>query len=447
VLSLRRHLLCLALLLPLAGAALAAPQAKPPAKGSTSAQSAAAPVKPAAAPAKPPAATPAPAPTVAAPPATTPAPAAPTAPSKSVAKPSAVVALLPLRGLGVQPEAVAALEATLRNEVGALPEVTLAAPEQLAAALQREADCATRVACGAAAAARAGAQRFVAGTVSELGDAYMVDLKLVDARSGQELRRVTRPVSGRQEMLIELLRAAAVELLAPARFVGRLSVQLLAGDQAGPPPQLFLDGKLVGPLPLPAPIESVSPGQHTMRVTKEGFRDATLFVEVRYDRTTEAHVDLARGSLAGIAFLKPQDAPVVTLSASPPKPSAPASAVAPAPQRSPWLKIAGWSGVGLGVVSAVIGVALHAKAYATAGELNRKEQNLQLQASDLTLYDGVDREVSAARALYVIGALVGGGGAAVLLYDHQADAPPQPKLQAETLLREGGGGVALKARF
>jgi hypothetical protein len=347
----------------------------------------------------------------------------------------------------VQPEAVAALEATLRNEVGALPEVTLAAPEQLAAALQREADCATRVACGAAAAARAGAQRFVAGTVSELGDAYMVDLKLVDARSGQELRRVTRPVSGRQEMLIELLRAAAVELLAPARFVGRLSVQLLAGDQAGPPPQLFLDGKLVGPLPLPAPIESVSPGQHTMRVTKEGFRDATLFVEVRYDRTTEAHVDLARGSLAGIAFLKPQDAPVVTLSASPPKPSAPASAVAPAPQRSPWLKIAGWSGVGLGVVSAVIGVALHAKAYATAGELNRKEQNLQLQASDLTLYDGVDREVSAARALYVIGALVGGGGAAVLLYDHQADAPPQPKLQAETLLREGGGGVALKARF
>ncbi len=426
MLSLRRHLLCLALLLPLAGLASRAhalPQAPTPAKGAAPAPQSAAPSKPA--------------------PATS-------APAKrSTARPgAAVVALLPLRGLGVQPEAVAALETTLRNEVGALPEVSLAPPEQLAAALQREADCASRVACGAAAAARAGAQRFVAGTVSELGDAYMVDLKLVDARSGQELRRVTRPVSGRQELLIELLRAAAVELLAPARFVGRLSVQLLAAEQMGPAPQLFLDGKLVGPLPLPAPIESVSPGQHTLRVTKDGFRDATLFIEVRYDRTTEAQVDLARGSLAGVAFLKLQDAPAP----APARPAAPASAVAPAPQHSPWLKIAGWSGVGLGVVSAVIGVALHAKAYATAGELNRKEQNLQLQTSDLTLYDGVDREVSAARALYLFGALVGGGGAGVLLYDHHADgqkqdAPPQPRLQAETLLRDGGGGVALKARF
>ena len=424
MLSLRRHLLFLALLLPLAGLAgraHALPQAPTPAKGAAPAPQSAALSKPA------------------------PATSAP-APRSTARLGAAVVALLPLRGLGVQPEAVAALETTLRNEVGALPEVSLAPPEQLAAALQREADCASRVACGAAAAARAGAQRFVAGTVSELGDAYMVDLKLVDARSGQELRRVTRPVSGRQELLIELLRAAAVELLAPARFVGRLSVQLLAAEQMGPAPQLFLDGKLVGPLPLPAPIESVSPGQHTLRVTKDGFRDATLFVEVRYDRTTEAHVDLARGSLAGVAFLKLQDAP------APARPPAPASAVAPAPQRSPWLKIAGWSGVVLGVVSAVVGVALHAKAYATAGELNRKEQNLQLQTSDLTLYDGVDREVSAARALYLFGALVGGGGAAVLLYDHHADeqkpdAPPQPRLQAETLLRDGGGGVALKARF
>ena len=409
MLSLCRHLLCLAVLLPLAGAPLRA-HAAPPAKSA----------------------------------------------SPQVKSASVVVALLPLRGLGVQPDAVAALETTLRNEVAALPEVSLAPPEQLAAALQREADCASRVACGAAAAARAGAQRFVAGTVSELGDAYMVDLKLVDARSGQELRRVTRPVSGRQELLIELLRAAAVELLAPARFVGRLSVQLLAGEQTGPAPQLFVDGKLVGPLPLPAPIEAVTPGQHTLRVTKDGFRDATLFVEVRYDRTTEAHVDLASGSLAGVAFLKPEDALLVSPPLVVARAPAPAASVAPAPQHGPWLKIAGWSGVGLGVVSAVVGVALHAKAYATASELNRKEQNLQLQTSDLTLYDGVDREVSAARALYVLGALLGGGGASVLLYDHsrdhardahQPEAPPQPKLQAETLLREGGGGLSLKARF
>jgi hypothetical protein len=224
-----------------------------------------------------------------------------------------------------------------------------------------------------------------------------------------------------------------------------------AAEQTGAAPQLYLDGKLAGSLPLPAPLESVTPGQHTLRVTKDGFRDATLFVEVRYDRTTEAHVDLARGSLAGIAFLKPHDAPAALPPA--PKPPAPAAALSTvaAAERSPLVKIAGWSGVGLGVVSAVVGVALHAKAYATASELNRKEANLQLTAADLTLYEGVDKEVSAARALYVIGALLGGGGGALLLYDysHGADRPdpPQSKLQAGTLLRDGGGGIALEGRF
>jgi PEGA domain len=367
------------------------------------------------------------------------------APQKPAPKGPLLVALLPLRGLGVAPEAVAALETTLRNEAGRLPEVLLSPQEQVAAALQREPDCNARIACSAAAASKTGAGAFVAGTVGELGDAYMVDLKLVDAKSGQELRRVTHPVSGRQELLIELLRAAAVELLAPLRFVGRLSVSLL-GDQQGPAPLLYLDGRLVGPLPLPAPVGALTPGQHTLRVTKEGFRDATLFVEVRFDRTTEARVDLARGQLSGIAFLKPDEQ-----AAAPPVSQAKAPPQALAPPKSPLLKIAGWSGVGLGVISAVVGVALHAKAYATASELNRKEASSSLTVADVTLYDTVDREVSAARVLYVLGAALGGGGAALLIYDARPDAAPPaapaPKVSAAPVLREGGGGLALEARF
>ena len=395
-----------------------------------------------------------------------------TAPRPKSAPP--VVAVLPLRALGVPPDAAAALEATLRNEVGQLPEVSMAAPELLAAALLREPDCVARVACSAAAAAKAGAQRFVAGTVSELGDAYMVDLKLVDARSGQELKRVTHPVSGRQELLIELLRATAVELLAPARFVGRLSVKLHGADAAPEQPkaasgsspapgvalapssgvQLFVDGKLAGALPLPAPLEGLTPGQHTLRVSKEGFHDATLFVEVRFDRTTEAYVDLESGSLAGIAFLRSQDQAQPRLTTGAPAPaSALAVSAGPAVQRGPWLKIAGWSGVGLGVVSVVIGVALHAKAYATASELNRKASANQLTPADASLYDDLDREVLAARALYVLGAVVGGGGGALLVWDrHQEQkvAPPpvlQSGLRAEPMVREGGGGLALRASF
>ena len=394
-----------------------------------------------------------------------------------------VVAVLPLRALGVPPDAAAALEKTLRNEVGQLPEVSVPPTDALAAALLREPDCVARVACSAAAAAKAGAQRFVAGTVSELGDAYMVDLKLVDARSGQELKRVTHPISGRQELLIELLRAAAVELLAPARFVGRLSVKLQgalppepgrpAAEGAATPAasaapgaaaaaaaasasgvQLFVDGKAVGALPLPAPLEGLAPGQHTLRVSKEGFRDATLFVEVRFDRTTDAWVDLESGSLTGIAFLRSQEQSQPRIGTGPaaPAPALGASA-GTAAQRGPWSKIAGWSGVGLGVVSVVIGVALHAKAYATAGELNRKVAANTLAAADASLYDDLDREVLAARILYALGAAVGGGGAALLLWDHHqeqqgaASPPARSALRAEPILRDGGGGVALAATF
>ena len=385
-----------------------------------------------------------------------------------------VVAVLPLRALGVPPDAAAALEKTLRNEVGQLPEVTVAPAEVLAAALQREPDCVARVACSAAAAAKAGAQRFVAGTVSELGDAYMVDLKLVDARSGQELKRVTHPISGRQELLIELLRATAVELLAPARFVGRLSVKLQGalppspaipsaptsspGAAPGAPASapassgvlLFIDGKPAGSLPLPAPLEGLTPGQHTLRVSKEGFRDATLFVEIRFDRTTEAWVDLESGSLAGVVFLRTQEQAHLTL--GPPAPAAALGVSEPAAQRGPWLKIAGWSGVGLGVVSVVIGVALHAKAYATASELNRKVATNTLAASDASLYDDLDREVLAARILYALGAAVGGGGGALLLwerYQEQKAAGPlaQAALRAGPIILEGGGGLLLAASF
>jgi len=53
--------------------------------------------------------------------------------------------------------------------------------------LKREPDCEARIACAAAAAAQAGARQLIIGTTSQLGDSFMIDLKLLDARSGQEI--------------------------------------------------------------------------------------------------------------------------------------------------------------------------------------------------------------------------------------------------------------------
>jgi hypothetical protein len=366
------------------------------------------------------------------------------------------VAVLPLRALGAPAESARALDKTLRNEVEAVPEARLVDRAAVEAALQQEADCLARVRCAAAAAVKAGAQQLIVGTVSRLGDAFTLDLKLVDAQTGQELRRATHPMSGKEDALIELLRGIAVELLAPARYTGRLAV-LLAGETAAEAlgAELFVDGQRRGTLPLSEPIGGLSPGVHTLRVAKQDFRDATLFVEVRFDRTTQARIDLARGALAAVDFVrgKPEvAAQPAPPQRAPPQPAPPQRAPPPvlaatapqAPPRDPWLKIAGWSGVGVGAAAFIAGVVIHAKAYGIAADLNRRNSANQLTLADRAAYDRVDNETRTARILYVTGTLFAAGGAGALLYDRHLD---QERLRVEAAALPSGGAVAVAGRF
>src|SRR6266404_3377439 len=210
-----------------------------------------------------------------------------------------VVALLPLRPLGAPPAVVHALEVTLRNELAHLQEARLAPPREVAEALKREPDCEARIACAAAAAAQAGARQLIIGTTSQLGDSFMIDLKLLDARTGQEIRRATHPVSGSQDALIETVRATAVQLLAP--------------------------------------------GQHVVRV-KDKARETSTFVEVRFGRMTDANLDLGA-------------APVVAVPAA-----ALPEIVAAVPRKPGWVRPAAIAALGAGIASGVIGVAFQARA-------------------------------------------------------------------------------------
>jgi hypothetical protein len=361
------------------------------------------------------------------------------APALAAGKP--VVAVLPLRALGVSSENTRALERALGEAIAALPEVALVRPEVLAAELKREPGCAGRVACAAAAAAKSGARQFISGTVSGLGDTHTLDLKLIDTHTRQELRRATHPVSGRQERLIELVRATAVELLAQSRYAGRLNVHVANDAHAvARGAQLFLDGKLRGELPLKEPLSGITPGHHTLRVAKEGFLDSTLFVDVRYNETTEAHLDLASAveglgasevALGAPGSSKP-GAGADTSAASKPGAVKTASAggaktdgtrpppfvlsTGPVPEPAdPWLKIAGWSGVGVGLAAVVTGIAFHA-----------------------------NTEMRTARIFYVAGGLTAATGATLLVLDHVR----RDKLAiAAGPLQGGGGALSLSGRF
>lgn len=301
-----------------------------------------------------------------------------------------VVALLPLRPLGV-PEGVAhALQVTLRNELSGLPETRLAADKDVEDQLKREPDCEAKIACAALAASRAGARQLIIGTASQLGDAFMIDLKLIDARSAQEIRRSTHPVSGSQDALIDTLREAVVQLLAPARFVGAVRI-----DVPGVPGALlFVDGNPVGSAPLAKPIDGLAPGPHTVRVVAEGKAQASAFVDVRFGQTTDARIDL-----------RPLDAVV------------PAAALPDGGQRKPWMRPAALTGLGLGAASLVAAIAFHAKAYATAGDLNQREALNQLQPGDAAAYRDVDRDTHLARGFYITSAILTVAGGALFYWD------------------------------
>ena len=305
-----------------------------------------------------------------------------------------VVALVPLHPLGVPPEVVEALQVTLRNELSALPEAKLAPEKEVAEQLKREPDCDAHISCAALAASRAGARQLIMGTASQLGDAFMIDLKLLDARSAQELRRATHPVSGSQDALIDTLREAVVQLLAPARFVGamRIDVPGVAGAL------LFVDGKPVGSTPLPKPIEGLSPGPHTVHVAgSDG--EASAFVDVRFGQVTDARIEM-------------KDFKAVPAEALPS-----ASSAVAAGARKPWMRPVALGVAGLGAASAIVAVVFQARAYATAGDLNRRESLNQLQPSDLASYQNIDHDTKMARGFYITAALLAAAGGGLFLWD------------------------------
>jgi hypothetical protein len=215
---------------------------------------------------------------------------------------AASVAIYPLQPLGVPAATVTSLDATLRAEVERLAGLDLLARGRTVASLKNDPG-GLGVACNGAAACLAdlgkllGVDKVVYGVVSGLGDRYSFDLKLIDVATGGEERRVSATLGGKREVMLSGLRAAAVHLLAPERYVGALEIETgVAGAQ------VRVDGKLLGATPIAGTIVGLSPGQHALRLTKAGFADFEKFIDVRFDQTTVVQVDLAQRSVSGVMY-------------------------------------------------------------------------------------------------------------------------------------------------
>ncbi len=248
------------------------------------------------------------------------------------------IAVLGFDALGMDDEKVARLEALFRMELERLAGGPGPSRRDIARSLHgtRLARCAGETACLAAIGKRLGVAQVVSGNVAALGDSYVVNIKVVDAASAAELRRIASdPLRGNPDELIDSVRVAAYRLLAPERLLGAVSV---LADISGA--QVVLDGRAVGRTPLARPIDRLPLGTHRLEVRAPGYSTFSETVQVRFQKTTRVLVRLVVDPNASLVRRVPRT----------PR---------PAPRRwyqSPWFLVG--AGVAAVVVGGVVGYSL-----------------------------------------------------------------------------------------
>ena len=241
------------------------------------------------------------------------------------------IAVLGFDSLGMDDEKVRRLEALFRMELERLAGGPTPSRREIARALRgtRLAQCAGENTCLAAIGRRLSVELVVSGNVAALGDSYVVNIKVVNATSAAELRRIASdPLRGNPDELIDSVRVAAYRLLAPERLLGAISV---LADFAGA--EVLLDGRRVGRTPLARPIRGLPLGAHRLEVRAPGHSRFVEEVQVRFQKTTRVAVRLVVDPNAAVEL---------------PRPAGPR----PAPRR--WYDSA-WFLIGAGVAAVVVG--------------------------------------------------------------------------------------------
>lgn len=200
------------------------------------------------------------------------------------------IAVLEFDALGMDADKVARLEALFRMELERLAGASSPSPREIARVLKNSPlrRCGGESSCLGAIGKKLAVDLVVTGNVAALGDSYVVNIKVVDSASTQELRRIASdPLRGNPDELIDAVRVAAYRLLAPDRLLGAISI---LADVPGA--DIKLDGKVVGKTPLARPLEGLPLGHHKLEVTSADYSPFVEEVLVRFQKTTRVTVSL-----------------------------------------------------------------------------------------------------------------------------------------------------------
>ncbi len=292
-----------------------------------------------------------------------------------------------------------------------------------------------------------GVRYVITGTMAGLGDQVSLDFKLLDGKSGSEVRRVAVDLPAGTEDWDAALDESILRLLSPAMWVGGLDLKV---SEAGA--RVFLDGVEVATTPLAEPLTRLSPGKHILMIQKDGFGEFSKFVFIRYQQLARLEVDMASATVVGLLYEQKDRKPE-------PPASGPESALAaesmrvarPAPALEAtvnWQKIVGWSCLGLGAAVAVSGGFLgwHSsdleRQVENGGWTPRNEDEL------LDKIDAGNRAASWSNRMFVVGGSLAAVSAAFLIWGYLADGSDGGSAPAVTpAVLSGGIGLGLSGRF
>jgi hypothetical protein len=193
--------------------------------------------------------------------------------------------------LGIDAELVARLENLFRLELDRLDKQPLPTRREIERAVTADQrNCTGEEKCLAAIGKKLGVDIVITGTVGQMGNAYVLDIKAVDAATAKQVQRISSdPLRGSPDELIDSVRVAAYKLLAPDQLHGAIQVQ---SDLIGA--QVFVDDAPRGKTPLAnlGVIPKLSLGKHKLRVEAAGYSAFEESVDVRFQKVSQVLVRL-----------------------------------------------------------------------------------------------------------------------------------------------------------
>ena len=204
------------------------------------------------------------------------------------APPTRTVVLWRLASLGLDAATAGRVTEVLRAQLAAVPGFTLVPKAKVDAVARQDAtlaSCTAAPKCAAKVGRPSRRPGWSPGSLSTVGDARSLDLRLVDVATATVKRRVAESWTGGADSLLAAMRTAATKLLAPKRYQGRVALTVSAKDV-----KVYLDGDYLGRTPMrPFPV---SPGRHALRLAADGYPDFQRFVDVAFGTTVPVKVSL-----------------------------------------------------------------------------------------------------------------------------------------------------------